>query len=581
MLAWGMVLRPLFKFVIFFYPGLHLMLRIFHSLPRTHKVLLLPVATMVTVLGTQKIIGVFGDSENAQNQIPLATTTTISQSIVNSAAAKDATPDSFSLAELSGDIPLAQLKPLEVMNLDLISEAQANEDSQPSSQAISPIIKPAIAPEARQVAMRLPAGNAQSATDEDDDSIGGTSYEDWSFDSSLDPSGDTELGDEIASQETYVPEWQSYTIQQGDSFALTAERTLGLAYSDVMNILNTVPDKKVLTRWRVGNSFDYKLDENGQLLALRLMKTPREGYLIQRGDDTADFAYSPIEKAGEAAQRMFSGTVSGSFALSAQSTGLSTSEVTQLTNVLSKKLDFRRNARAGDQFRVLVESDMIDGHSMDSKILAAEYEGERMDLTVIRNSADDHFYTPDGNSLDPAFDRYPFQGHYRISSSFNLRRHHPVTGRISPHKGTDFAMRTGTPVDAPADGVVTRVVNHPLAGRYIVIHHNNGYDTRYLHLSKALVKPGEHVKMGEQIALSGSTGRVTGPHLHYEVLVNNHQVDAMRVKLPESQSLRGNALAAFKRESENLLAKLDQSGSDEPAIAQVNVKKNDDTDDNI
>lgn len=537
---------------------------------------------MVTVLGTQKIMGVFGDTENDQQQIPVATTTTISQSIVNSAAPKEAAEPTFSFGDLTQDIPLAQLKPLEVMHVDFISEAQADEGSTVPSQAqaISPIIKPAIEPGAKQVAMQLPAEDVQPASDDDGSDIGGTSYEDWSFDNTMDPSGDTELGDEIASEETYVPEWQSYTIQSGDSFALTAERTLGLVYSDVMQILNTVPDQKVLTRWRVGNSFDYKLDENGQLLALRVMKDPREGYLIQRDDESADFAYSPIEKAGEAAQRMFSGTVNGSFALSAQSTGLSNAEVSKLTNILSKKLDFRRDTRAGDQFRVLVESEMIDGQSMDSKILAAEYEGQRMDLTVLRNSADDHFYTPDGNSLDPAFNRYPFQGDYRISSPFNLRRLHPVTGRISPHKGTDFAMRTGTPVDAPADGVVERVVDHPLAGRYIVIRQDNGYTTRFLHLSKPLVKPGERVKMGEKIALSGSTGRVTGPHLHYEVMVNNRQVDPMRVKLPESQSLRGDALAAFKRESENLLAKLDQRDDNEPAIAQVEVKKGDDADDN-
>jgi len=552
------------------------MLRIFHSLPRTHKVLLLPVATMVTVLGTQKIIGVFGDTEDAQTQIPVAATTTISQSIVNSAVSSEAAISSLTLDDLSKDIPLAQLKPLEVMRVNFISEAHADDDSQ--AQAFSPIAK-SVKSDAKSLAMHVPTGDSQPALN--DDSIGGTSYEDWTFDNSQDSSDDTELGDEIASRETYVPEWQSYTIQSGDSFALTAERTLGLAYSDVMQILNTVPDKKVLTRWRVGHSFDYKLDENGQLLALRVMKNPREGYLLKRGDETAEFAYSPVEKAGEATQRMFSGTVSGSFALSAQSTGLSNAEVSKLTNILSKKLDFRRDTRAGDQFRVLVESEMIDGQSMDSKILAAEYEGQRMDLTVLRNSADDHFYTPDGNSLDPAFNRYPFQGDYRISSPFNLRRLHPVTGRISPHKGTDFAMRTGTPVDAPADGVVERVVDHPLAGRYIVIRQDNGYTTRFLHLSKPLVKPGERVKMGEKIALSGSTGRVTGPHLHYEVMVNNRQVDPMRVKLPESQSLKGEALAAFKRESENLLAKLDQNGNDEPSVAQVDISEKSPRDDNI
>ena len=76
------------------------------------------------------------------------------------------------------------------------------------------------------------------------------------------------------------------------------------------------------------------------------------------------------------------------------------------------------------------------------------YEGERLDLTLVRNGADNNFYTPDGQSLDPAFSRYPFEGSYRMSSGFNPRRKHPVTGRISPHKGTDFAMPIGTPIAA-------------------------------------------------------------------------------------------------------------------------------------
>ncbi|GHB28380.1 peptidoglycan DD-metalloendopeptidase family protein [Salinicola rhizosphaerae] len=559
------------------------MLRIFHSLPRTHKVLLLPVATMVTVLGAQKIIGVFGDSENTTEPLNVATTTTISQSIVNAAATQSGDGQRSDDSDTSLDTPLAQLEPLEVMSVDFVPEAEAD-DAIPSTSIARPVAsKPAtaLASDTLQVANRVALSSGTPAlSDEDNDDVGGTSYEDWTFDNAADPSGSTQLGDEIASKEDYVPEWQSYTIQSGDSFAKTAERTLGLGYSSVMQILGTVPDKKVLTRWRQGSSFDYKLDASGELIALRVMKNPREGYLIQRKDENQDFAYTSIEKTGEAAQRVFSGTVSGSFASSAQSTGLSTAEVAELTQVLSKKLDFRRNARAGDQFQVVVESDMIDGQSMDSKILAAQYKGERMDLTVVRNDADDHFYTPDGNGLDPAFNRYPFEGHYRISSPFNLRRLHPVTGRISPHKGTDFAMRSGTPIDAPADGVVTRVVDHPLAGKYIVIHHPNGYDTRYLHLSKSLVKPGEHVKMGEEIALSGSTGRVTGPHLHYEVLVNHHQVDAMRVKLPESQSLTGKALAAFQKHSEDLLAKLDTQSGDEPAIAQVKRGKSE-SDDSI
>ncbi|WP_110668003.1 peptidoglycan DD-metalloendopeptidase family protein [Salinicola halophilus] len=556
------------------------MLRIFHSLPRAHKVLILPVATMVTVLGTQKILGVFDTAENPIATTTVATTTPLTQSSANSASNSGDSPAHATLVALSEDIPLAKLKPLDVLDMSVIQSAHADERA-PTALANGAIdsVSPVLSANVVALAMSLSDRHRDLAAQESD--IGGTSYEDWSFDTTLDPSGDTQLGDEIASREHYVPSWQSYTIQRGDSFALTAERTLGLDYSTVVQILDAVPDKKVLTRWRVGKSFDYKLDESGQLLALRVMKNPRDGYLIERDADDEHFAYSPIVNATEATQRMFSGTVNGSFAASAQSTGLSNSEVSKLVQVLSKKLDFRRDARVGDQFQVLVESDMIDGESMDSKILAAEYQGQRMDLTVIRNSADDHFYTPDGNSLDPAFDRYPFEGHYRVSSPFNLRRHHPVTGRISPHKGTDFAMRSGTPIDAPAAGRVERVVNHPIAGKYILIQHDNGYETRYLHLSKMLVKPGERVKMGQEIALSGSTGRVTGPHLHYEVLVNDRQVDAMRVPLPESQSLSGDALAAFKRESENLLAKLDQGGNGEPALASVNVKRKQRADDSI
>ncbi len=95
---------------------------------------------------------------------------------------------------------------------------------------------------------------------------------------------------------------------------------------------------------------------------------------------------------------MFAGTVSGSFARSAQATGLTSAEVAELSQVLEKKLDFRRDTRRGDRFEVLVESDIIDGQSLDPRILAVKYDGSRMDLTLLRNPQDNQFYTPDGVS---------------------------------------------------------------------------------------------------------------------------------------------------------------------------------------
>ncbi len=381
----------------------------------------------------------------------------------------------------------------------------------------------------------------------------------------IDSESSLSLGNQVAARESWQPEWQTYTVQTGDTFAEMAEHSFGLGYSEVLALLDNAPDKRALTNLKVGDELDYKVDEKGHLLALRVMKNSRSGYLFERDSDDQTFAVNDIERTGESTQRLFAGTVSGSFGSSARATGLSGVETAELIAVLSKKLNFNRETREGDHFQVLLESDMIDGQAYDSRILAARYEGSK-DLTVVRH--DGSFYTPDGQGLDAAFNRYPFKGSYRISSPFNLKRRHPITGRISPHKGTDFAMPSGTPVLAPADGRVTKVVTHPLAGKYIVITHDNGYQTRYLHLSKQEVRPGERVSMGQEIAKSGNTGRSTGPHLHYEIITNGSQVNAMRVKLPEGQTLTGQELASFKSDSKELLAKLDDADNNR-AVAQV------------
>ncbi|WP_431024049.1 peptidoglycan DD-metalloendopeptidase family protein [Halomonas sp. H5] len=529
------------------------MLRILHSLPRTHKLLLLPVATMVTVLGAQQIFTAIDSRDDARLTTQLI-------SLEESAdAAGVALPDAQ-----GGDDAWHRDTPAQERLLALAPRYE----TLPLASAEGPA---RLHPEALRVALTLTAlrqGEWETATSYDDFGDGPLAL----FDSEH-----IYLEDEIQAEETFEPRWETYTVQQGDTFAVLAQSHLGMGYSEALHLLEALPDQNVLARWRVGSSFDYMLDEEGQLLALRVMKNARHGYLIERDDEDLTFAVADIERASEATQRLFAGSVSGSFARSAQATGLNTREVAQLTNVLSRKLDFRRDTRRGDRFQVLVESDMIDGQPLDSRILAVQYEGARMDLTVVRNSSDDRFYTPNGHGLDPAFERYPFNGSYRLSSGFNLRRTHPVTGRVSPHHGTDFAMPSGTPVIAPADGRVEKVGNHPAAGRFVVIRHDNGYRTRYLHLSQPQVSRGERVGMGEQIALSGNTGRSTGPHLHYEVIVNNQPVDAMRVELPESQRLEGDALAAFQRESELLLARL-ESGETGTVLASTPREARSDSD---
>lgn len=541
------------------------MLRILHSLPRAHKFLLLPVATMVTVLGTHKLMAVFDTTaEDSETTVQTYLPADLQAHAASERTAPSGNVGAAVLAPLDAThqaAPLTSLASQEIVDLSFLNTVGSGQGVTFAKQA--PISAEAAVPltrnaqkldnKALHLAMQLHKEHYEAGSDE----AGGTSYEDLSADPLILNDGNVNFEQELAAKEVFVPEWETYTVQQGDTFAVMAERALGLGYSEVMAMLDKMPDKAALTRWRVGDSFDFKLDEAGDLLALRVMKNTRRGYLIERDSETAQFEVADFEKASEATQRLFGGSISGSFARSASATGLSHAEVAELSVLLSKKLNFRRDARRGDRFQVLVETDMIEGKAADSRILAAHYQGERMDLTVVRNTADDRFYTPEGHSLDPAFNRHPFNGSYRISSSFNLRRKHPVTGRISPHRGTDFAMRSGTAVSSPADGRVIKSTHQSLAGNYIVIRHDNGYKTRYMHLSKRLVAEGDRVAMGQKIALSGNTGRSTGPHLHYEVMVNNRQVDPMRVQLPDSQSLSGQALAAFKQESKQLLAKLE------------------------
>ncbi|WP_048306908.1 peptidoglycan DD-metalloendopeptidase family protein [Halomonas sp. PR-M31] len=543
------------------------MLRILHSLPRTHKLILLPIATMVTVLGVHKIIATVDSADKndvslVQITLPTDFKASVSDALssglsIDRAAVKDATRSA---------IPLANLTPhdvVDISNLLGIRSAKASSlDIDPSVQGMP--VKLQLSATAIHAALQLPQTELEP---------GGTSYADLSNDPIFLDGEGVQLENELAAKENFVPSWETYTVQKGDTFAVMAERTLGMGFSEVMALLDKMPDKNVLTRWRVGNSFDFKLDESGELMALRVMKNTRSGYLIERDGGANSFEVAPFDKTSESTQRLFSGTLSGSFAKSASATGLSNAEIAELSTLLSKKLDFRKKARRGDTFQVLVETDMIEGQSAGSRILAAQYEGKKMNLTVVRNSADDRFYTPEGNSLDPAFNRHPFSGDYRISSSFNLRRKHPITGRISPHRGTDFAMRSGTSVKTPASGrVIKAAYQKGGAGNYLVIRHDNGYKTRYMHLSKRLVREGERVSMGQKIALSGNTGRSTGPHLHYEVMVNNRQVDAMRVKLPESQNLAGQALAAFKQDSKQLLAKL-ESDSNAAVVASRSTQR--------
>jgi len=266
------------------------------------------------------------------------------------------------------------------------------------------------------------------------------------------------------------------------------------------------------------------------------------------------FSVSSEMQKGEWQNSVISGLVSGSFVGSARKAGLSGSEINAVIKSLQWQMDFRK-LRNGDRFAVLVSREMLDGKSEQSQRVGVRMRSNGKDYYAIR-ADDGKYYDRNGSGLTRGFLRFPTVKQYRVSSNFNPRRLNPVTGRISPHKGVDFAVPVGTPVLAPGDGEVIISKRSGAAGNYIAIRHGRQYMTRYMHLSKSLVKPGQKVKRGERIALSGNTGRSTGPHLHYEIWINNQAVNPLTAKLPRLEGLTGKDRNTFLAQVRNVIPQL-------------------------
>ncbi|HAS6346768.1 peptidoglycan DD-metalloendopeptidase family protein [Vibrio sp. IRLE0018] len=349
---------------------------------------------------------------------------------------------------------------------------------------------------------------------------------------------------------TSLEEWQNppsfeYQIQSGDNLS-TIFTQLGFGYQQMMKVMETDLDFLVLDTLRPGNTLRFwKDEETGTLDKMELALGIADKAVFTRNDD-GSFAFEQVSLPGEWRQQPLIGTIEGSFSSSAYRLGLNSIEIDQVVSLLREKINFSKDLRAGDSFEIVRRNQFIDGvESGKRQIEAIKIFNRGREITAYLHT-DGQFYDAKGQSLQRAFQRYPVTTNWRLSSNFNPHRLHPVTGRVMPHNGTDFATPIGTPVMSTGDGTVILVrKNHPFAGNYVVVEHGSKYKTRYLHLSKVLVTKGQKVSRGQRIGLSGKTGRVTGPHLHYELLENNRPVDAMKANIPMASSVPKKEMAGF------------------------------------
>ena len=232
-----------------------------------------------------------------------------------------------------------------------------------------------------------------------------------------------------------------------------------------------------------------------------------------------------------------------------------------MIRLFSYSIDFQRDIKKNNSFTIFYEylqnyngKNLMPGDIVYAK---AKLNKDNIEMFKYKTDSTDHkYFNIAGESIRKTLMKTPIDG-ARLSSRFG-RRIHPILGYSKMHKGVDFAAKKGTPVYAAGDGVIERANNYGGYGNYIRIRHNSEYKTAYAHLHRFAkkIKRGLTVKQGQVIGYVGSTGRSTGPHLHYEILLNNRQINPQKLKLPEGKKLNAEEMKKFNKIKEYILEKI-------------------------
>jgi murein DD-endopeptidase MepM/ murein hydrolase activator NlpD len=224
--------------------------------------------------------------------------------------------------------------------------------------------------------------------------------------------------------------------------------------------------------------------------------------------------------------------------------------IIEFARIYGFQVDFQRDIRKGDKFQIMYEIfiDKEDKIIQTGEILFANLKLSGQDNSLYyfdKKNVQGH-YNKNGKSVQKALMKTPING-ARLSSSFGMRKH-PIDGFNKMHRGTDFAAPMGTPIMASGNGIVKKAGWCGGGGNCVKIKHNSTYETVYAHMSKFSrgIKKGVRVKQGQTIGYVGSTGKSTGPHLHYEVIVNGKRVNSQKLKLPSGKILKGKDRELFE-----------------------------------
>jgi murein DD-endopeptidase MepM/ murein hydrolase activator NlpD len=336
-------------------------------------------------------------------------------------------------------------------------------------------------------------------------------------------------------------------------------RRMALDTADLAAIRQMPGIRASLDYLKPGDAIELK-QSGGRIeeLARKVSETQTLKIVRQAGGFTAQMIVDPVQTR----IRTASATIDSSLFQAAEAAGVSDGIALKLAAVFAWDIDFVLDIREGDRFTAVYEQIFQDGkYVRDGEVLAAEFVNAGKVYQAVRFGAEGSrgagYYTPSGSPMGKAFLRAPVE-FTRVSSVFNPHRLHPILNRIRGHMGTDYAAPTGTPVHAAGDGRVSFAGPRGGYGNAVVLAHGSSVSTLYGHMSRFAkhIRVGTSVKQGDVIGYVGMTGLATGPHLHYEYIVNGAHKNPQTVHLQGAEPLPAETLQRFRAATAPLLADL-------------------------
>jgi murein DD-endopeptidase MepM/ murein hydrolase activator NlpD len=312
------------------------------------------------------------------------------------------------------------------------------------------------------------------------------------------------------------------------------------------------------------------------LMSLDFKPNAEREIRVFRNDDGTYRAEQTVKDLKPVATRA-QGTIDGSLYQSAKASNVPDAVIVDLIRIYSHAVDFQREVKAGDHFDVLYTTyvdehgDVIKGGAIDYAQLTLSGKDKPLFRFTSETDQTTDYYTPEGQSGKRMLMRTPIDG-ARLTSGYGMRMH-PILGYTKMHKGVDFSAPTGTPIMAAGNGTIKFARWFGTFGKYVRLKHTGNYETAYAHMSRFApgIREGARVRQGQIIGYVGTTGRSTGPHLHYEVLSRELQINPMDVRIPTGTVLAGADLDAFKAHVAKVQSALENWGKNPALVAQGEI----------